>query len=144
MPYTVKRYMRKEVPTIPSDSTALQAATEMANRNVGFIVVLTEGKPAGIITEHDFMDKIVIGKKNPSKTTAESIMSSPLVTIDPDTDLMVASQIMKQYDIRRLIVVRDGIIYGAVTAKDIVRSLGDYVDTATRDILRWATPQFSR
>jgi IMP dehydrogenase len=136
--------MRKEVPTIDSNSTALQAATEMSNQNRGFIVVLKEGQPAGIITEHDFMNKIIVAARAPSKTTAGSIMSSPLIIIDPDLDLIEASKVMVQHDIRRLIVVRDGIIYGSITTRDIVKSLGDYLDTATKDILRWSAPSFSR
>ena len=144
MSYLVKHYMRKEVPTINSDSTALQAATEMSNQNRGFVVVLKDGQPVGIITEHDFMDKIIVGKKTPSKTTVESIMSSPLIIIDPDLDLVEASKVMIQHNIRRLIVVRDGIIYGSITTRDIVKSLGDYLDTATKDILRWSAPSFSR
>jgi CBS domain-containing protein len=136
--------MRKEVPTITSGSTALEAATEMSNQNRGFIVVLREGQPVGIITEHDFMDKIIVGKKTPSKTTVESIMSSPLIIVDPDLDLVEASKVMIQHNIRRLIIVRDGIIYGSITTRDIVRSLGDYLDTATRDIIRWSAPSYSR
>lgn len=140
MSYLVKHYMRKEVPTVTEKTSVLEAAKIMIKSGRGFLVVLKEGQPAGIVTEHDFVDKIVVEGQNPTKVTVVKIMSSPLITIDPDEDLIKASEIMHEHNIRRLPVVKDGIIYGAITAKDISRSLGEYVDRSVRDLLRWAAP----
>jgi len=46
-------------------------------------------------------------------------MSSPIITIDPDEDLLKASELMKKHNIRRLPVVKDGIIYGVLTTRDV-------------------------
>jgi predicted transcriptional regulator len=64
-------------------------------------------------------------------------MSSPLVTIDPDDDLLKATQVMKEQNVRKLVVVRDDIIYGIITAKKISQNVQDYVDRSIRDIVRW-------
>jgi CBS domain-containing protein len=140
MSYLVKHYMRKEVPTVTEKTSVLEAAKVMIKSGRGFVVVLKEGQPAGIVTEHDFVNKIVVEGQNPTKVTVVEIMSSPLITIDPDEDLIKASEVMHEHNIRRLPVVKDGIIYGAITVKDIARSLGEYVDRSVRDLLRWATP----
>lgn len=140
MSYLVKHYMRKEVPTICADVPVLDAAKSMMKSGRGFLVVLKEGQPAGIVTEHDFVAKILVGGKDPTKVSAAEIMSSPLITIDPDEDLVKASELMHQHNIRRLPVVRDGIIYGSITTRDIARSLGEYVDRSVRDLMRWASP----
>lgn len=140
MSYLVKHYMIKEVPTVIDSATALDAAKAMVDAGRGFILVLKEGGPAGIVTEHDFVNKIIVGKKNPVKVSAVEIMSSPLITVDPDEDLIKASALMHEQGIRPLLVARDSIIYGAITAKDIARSLGKYVDQSVKDLLRWSAP----
>ena len=53
---------------------------------------------------------------------------------------MTASEIMYKNNIRRLPVVRDGIIYGVLSAWDVSLHCIDYVNKSTLDILKWATP----
>jgi CBS domain-containing protein len=62
-------------------------------------------------------------------------MSTPLITIDPDADLMEAVEIMKQHKIWRLAAVRVGSLRGVVTAADIARNLESYLDSKIRDTL---------
>jgi len=138
--YLVKYYMRREVPTVNENTLVIDAAKTMLKSSRGFLIVLKEGQPAGIVTEHDFVDKIIVGGKEPAKVLVGEIMSSPLITIDPDEDLVKASELMQKHNIRRLPVVKDGIIYGAITTRDISRSLAQYVDRSVRDLMRWAAP----
>jgi CBS domain-containing protein len=130
--------MMKDVPTVVDNVTALVAAKVMMDAGRGFVVVLKEGQPAGIVTEHDLVNKIIVAKKNAAKVLAVEIMSSPLITIDPDEDLTKASELMHEHKIRRLLVVKDSIIYGAITTTDIARSLSQYVDQSVKDLLRWS------
>ena len=60
-----------------------------------------------------------------------------MITIDPDEDLITASQLMKEQNISKLVVVREDIIFGIITAKDLSQNFQDYVDRSTRDIIRW-------
>jgi len=144
MAYLVKHYMKKIVPTVSCSNSGIETAREMMASGQGLVIVLRNGQPAGMITEHDFMDKVVMKAKDPSEITGEAIMSSPLICVDPDDDLLDASKLMFEHGIHALAVIRDGIIYGTLSAKDVAMSLGDYVDKSTRDILRWAAPPFSR
>lgn len=138
MSFLVKHYMRSEVPTLPENTSVLEAAKVMIKSGRGFIVVLKDGKPTGIVTEHDFVDKIIVDEKAPAKVLVAEIMSSPIITIDPDEDLIKASELMHENNIRRLPVVKDGIIYGAITSRDIARSLSEYVDQSAKELLRWS------
>lgn len=63
------------------------------------------------------------------------IMSIPLIIIDPDEDLAEAAKIMKKHKIRRLAVVKEGVLHGVLTAADIGRNLESYMDKEMRDIL---------
>ena len=69
-------------------------------------------------------------------------MSTPLVSIDPDEELTKAAEIMKAKNVRKLPVVKDGIIYGIITARDITDHFTEYVDTAIRELLVWTPLRF--
>jgi CBS domain-containing protein len=140
MSYIVKDYMEKDVPTIGDSVTVTEAAKMMSELGKGFLVVLKSGMPGGIVTEEDFVKKVLASDLDPKTLSVGHIMSSPLITIDPDEDLLKASQLMKEHEIRRLPVVRDGIIYGVITAMDIATHCGNYVDKSVRDIIRWTAP----
>lgn len=140
MPYLVKDYMDKEVPTIEEQVSVVNAAKTMVKSGKGFLIVLKEGKLQGIITEHDFVSKVVAAERDPSKTNVADIMSFPLITIDPDADLLKASELMQKHGIRRLPVARGGIIYGVITSRDIAHQFGEYVERSIQDILKWSIP----
>ncbi len=140
MSYLVKDYMVKDFPKIDEKTSCLQAAKTMVASSRGFLIILREGRPEGIVTEHDFVEKIVAREQDPSKVSIGEIMSSPLITIDPDADLLKASELMQKNRIRRLPVVKEGIIYGVLTTREISQRVGEYVDRSIRDIMRWASP----
>ncbi|MEM2922768.1 MAG: CBS domain-containing protein [Candidatus Bathyarchaeia archaeon] len=140
MPYLVKDYMVKDFPKVEEKTSAIDAARAMVASSRGFLIVLKEGRPEGIVTEHDFIEKIIARDLNPSKVNVGEIMSSPLITIDPDEDLLKASELMQKHRIRRLPVVKEGIIYGVVTTREISQRVGEYVERTIRDIMRWASP----
>ncbi len=133
----VKYYMKKEVPTIEDKSSVTEAAKIMIKSSRGFLIVLREGKPEGIVTEHDFVEKVIAKGLDPSKVIISEIMSLPIITIDPDEDLLKASELMKKHNIRRLPVVKDGIIYGVLTTRDVSQQVREYVDKSVKDIIRW-------
>ncbi len=133
----VKYYMKKEVPTTEDKSSVTEAAKTMIKSSRGFLIVLKDGKPTGIVTEHDFVEKVIAKELDPSKVIISEIMSFPIITIDPDEDLLKASELMKKHNIRRLPVVKDGIIYGVLTTRDVSQQVREYVDKSVRDIIRW-------
>jgi CBS domain-containing protein len=140
MSYVVKNYMLKDFPKIEERVSSLEAARTMIASSRGFLIVLREGRPAGVVTEHDFVEKIIMKERDPAKVLIGEIMSSPLITVDPDEDLLKASELMQKNKIRRLPVVKDGIIYGVLTTREISQRVGEYVDKSIRDIMRWASP----
>ena len=67
-------------------------------------------------------------------------MSTPLITIDPNDDLLSASKLMREKNVRKLVVMKGEIVYGIITAQDVAQRCGDYVDRSVRDIIRWTAP----
>ena len=127
--------MLKEINTINADATVIDAAKIMGTSS--YVIVLKKGKPIGIITERDIIVKVLTQDQDPRKVAVTDIMSVPLITIDPDAELTQASQLMRKHNVGKLIVMRDNIIYGVITDLTVMRYFQDYVDRATRDIIRW-------
>lgn len=139
MSYQVKDFMTREVHTVDIDTSIAEAAKIMANDEnyEGYVIILMKGKPHGILTERDIINKVLSNELNPNKTKVIDVMSSPLVTIDPDEDLSKAAQIMSENNIRKLVAIKDNIIYGIITSKGISQHFQEYVDRSVRDIIRW-------
>ena len=142
MSYKIKDYMDKEFPIVDSNATAFDAAEILSKTEHGYIIVLDKGKPVGILTERDLVTKVIANKTNPGEISVSSIMSSPLISIDPDEDLMKASELMVKKGIRRLAVMKNDIIYGVITSQIIASRCGDYVEKSVRDIIRWSIPPY--
>ncbi|MDQ1280360.1 MAG: hypothetical protein QG670_1623 [Thermoproteota archaeon] len=133
----VKDVMYRDVITIDGDSNLTGAAKAMFENKRGCLLVLESGMLKGIITERDFVWKVIAKGLDPSKLKTREIMSSPVITVDPDTDLTEATKLMvDEQGIRRLPVAKDGIIYGIIGPWHIISNFTDYMDQVTRDLIR--------
>jgi CBS domain-containing protein len=140
MSYKVKDYMDKTFMTIDLDASIMDASKMIAEGEDGYVIVTEKGTPKGMIASRDIVAKVVAKGLDMDKTRVRDAMNSPLVTIDPDEDLLKASEIMAKQGVRRLAVVKGGIIYGVITSRDIAQRCGEYVDKSVKDILRWSFP----
>jgi CBS domain-containing protein len=140
MSYRVKDYMDKDFPTIEVEASVVEAAKSLNESKKGYVIVLEKGKPYGIVTEWDMVAKVLAVEKDPKNVALKQIVSTPLITVDPDQDLIKASELMQRSGIKRLPVVKTGVIYGVLTADNIAQRCGDYVNKSVKDILRWSFP----
>jgi len=119
----VEELMTREVVTVPSDTNVQKAAEIMAERHVGCLIITENGLPKGIITERDFLTKILAPKRQPLSLTVSEIMSSPLITVGPRDQVRDAARVMIENNIRRLVVVENTRLLGVITLRDITRSI---------------------
>jgi len=131
----VKHVMRETLNTITTDATVLDATKIMGTSS--YVIILEKGTPIGIITERDVIDKVLVPDREPQRVTVAEIMSTPVITIDPDEDLVIASNVMNEHNITKLLVMRENIVYGVITDMIISRHFQSYVDRAVRDMIRW-------
>ncbi len=117
----VKDVMSSPVITVDEDAAVDKAAQLMAKGHIGCIIVTSkEEKPLGIITETDFVTRVLAKNIQPSKLTAKEVMTSPLITVDPDETLSETARRMSQLNIRRLGVMYKGKLVGIISSKDIL------------------------
>ena len=141
MPNLIKEFMTKPVITIDINDTVFDASEVMTQdpQANGYVVVLKQGKPTGIVTERDIVHKVVSKRLDPATISIASIMSTPLITIDPDADFLNAPELMKEHNISKLVVVKDDILYGVITAKVVGSQCNTYVNQAVQDVIRWTS-----
>ena len=121
----VKQIMNNFVVSVDSSVPATDAAKMMEDTGVGSIVVLDNNLPVGIVTDRDFAIKIT-AHSYPIDTPVRRIMSSPLISIDPDSDLWVASDLMSTRKVKKLPVIDDDKVVGMLTSSDLVKHIADH------------------
>jgi len=109
-------------PIISEDEEALvtKIAKDMAERGVGGVVITSEGKPAGIITDRDIVSRVLLRNRRASGVKAKEIMSFPLITIEPQTSVKEACELVAEKGIKRLPVVENDVLIGVVSIGNIL------------------------
>ncbi|AAL63397.1 conserved protein with 2 CBS domains [Pyrobaculum aerophilum str. IM2] len=112
---------RTNVVTCSPDTPIREVAEIMIKKNIGSVIVVDPAKPTGpigIVGERDVVKAFAAGL-DPS-TPASEIMSKLLVTIDADAHVAEALLLMREANVRRLVVTKGGELYGVIALKDIV------------------------
>ncbi|HVP16683.1 MAG TPA: CBS domain-containing protein [candidate division Zixibacteria bacterium] len=135
----VKDFMTKGVLTIDSQKTVFEAAELMSLKEVGDVVITEAEMPRGIATERDFVRRVV-AKRRPLDTKISDIMSTPLITIEPNASLNEAARKMVNNRIRRLPVMERHKLVGIIVVSDFARHLSK--KTLTESMLEaiWRYP----
>lgn len=120
---SVKDVMTKDVVTVESGKTVVEAASVMAEKDLGCLVVVVKGFPVGIVTERDLVRRIV-AVRGSFDVRVREVMSKTLVTIGPNVSLREAARVMTSTRVRRLPVLDGNRLVGIIGASDFVRSVG--------------------
>lgn len=117
---SVAEVMNKAIIVMDINSDIPAIAREMINRDAGSVIITENGKAVGIITERDFVKSIIIEDRKPSEVKASEILSAPLITVEPETSIIEASEIMLKANIKRLPVLENGRLIGVISNTDIL------------------------
>jgi CBS domain-containing protein len=120
---SVESVMRSPAVTVSFSETVSSVAQKMLAANIGAVIIVTGNVPTGIVTERDILRSVFKDHRNPDETLVQSVMSSPLVTIEADKSMLDALELMRDMNIRRLAVVRDDKLVGIVTERRLLASL---------------------
>jgi CBS domain-containing protein len=110
----------KEVWSIQPDALVYQALETMAQRNVGALPVMSEGKLVGIISERDYARKLILHGKSSKETYVHEVMSSPVTTVTPEHRMDECMHIMTIRHLRHLPVVSQSQLIGIISIGDLV------------------------
>ena len=119
----VRDIMEKNVITIDYNKTALDASVILKEKEISFLVIMKEGKIAGIVSESDIVRKIAAKDLNSSQIQLEEIISKNFKWVESDLEIEDAVQKMLNSSIRRLIVLENEKLVGVITQTNLAEFL---------------------
>ncbi len=132
----VKDVMSKDVITAESKDTVKKAAEIMAKKNIGCLVITKGKKPYGMLTERDFLRKVIAVKRNYEEVKVEDVMHVPLITVNQDVSIIKACELLQQKSFRRLPVTKNGKLIGIVTETDLTRALRNMLTDSMQKFIK--------
>jgi len=109
-----------EVSSISPHATVYQALEKLAEKNIGALVVIDGTDLVGILSERDYVRKVILKGYSSKQLKVSEIMSSPAVTVNPKATIDECMQRMTDKRCRHLPVVEEGKLVGVVSIGDLV------------------------
>ncbi len=116
---------KREIISIPPDATVFDAIRVMAERAIGALMVIENGKAVGILSERDYARKVILENKSSKETLVKDIMSSPLITSSPDDSMHTCMALMTEKRIRHMPVMEGDNLIAILSLGDLVRAVID-------------------
>ncbi len=137
MVLTVKEVMDPRFPAVGPGVNCLDGARQMVQERHGFLLIVGgDGRPQGIVTEWDYIEKVVARGADPAQTALLTIASRPVISCDQGRPTAEVIALMVEKGIRRMVITDQGRVVGVVGAKDVLRIFQAYVDRVSADIAR--------
>ena len=124
-----------QIVTCPAGATVRQAVQLLAEKRIGALPVMRDGQVAGIFSERDVLYRLASEGALCLDRQVGEVMTSPPVTIDPETPALDALTLMTRRRIRHLPVMRQGAMIGFISIGDIVKARIDEI-TAEAEHMR--------
>ena len=129
----VKDLMSTNVFSIDSEASVKEAASKMAQQEIGSLVVTEQGRPVGIVTERDLLSRVLALGRNAEATRIKMIMSKPLICGQPDMDVAEAARFMVGRNIKKLPITQEGRLVGIVTLTDLCAAQPDMYELIEKE-----------
>jgi len=116
--------MVKDVITVAPRESIKRAAELMNKNEIGCLIVVEDGKPVGIVTERDMLNRVLILKKKIEKIEVCDVMTKSLVSGKPDMEIKSALRLMFKHGVKKLPIIEENHLVGLVTLTDLAYSRG--------------------
>lgn len=117
----VRDLMARNIITVQAEDSIIKAASVMDENGVSSVAVKEGNEFSGMITERNIISRVVSKGLDPQKIKVSEVMSTPLITINPDATIEEAARKMRDNKIRRLLVEENHKKIGIIAESDIVR-----------------------
>jgi CBS domain-containing protein len=108
-----------EVYSVPPKTTVYDALKVMAEKEIGALVVLEDGKMVGIMSERDYARKVILKGKASTETLVEEIMTKDVIHVGPNEKLSKCLSLMTKHHFRHIPVVDGDNLVGILSIEDV-------------------------
>jgi CBS domain-containing protein len=113
----------RTVHTIEPTASVLEAVERMAQKNIGALLVLEQGRIVGMLTERDYARKVVLMARSSKDTPLREIMTTSVIYVRPDQTSEECMALMTQSRVRHLPVIDEGKLAGLISIGDLVKGI---------------------
>lgn len=112
-----------EIYDIHPEQTVYEAIKKMSEKNIGALLVINDDQLAGIITERDYRNRVILQGRTSRTTPVKEIMTSDLYCVQPTDRVKDCMALMTDRKVRHLPVLENGSLKGIVSIGDLVKAV---------------------
>ena len=111
----------KQIWSVHSDQPVLDAIRLMAEKGIGALLVMDDGRLVGVLSERDYARKVILEDRSSKSTQVREIMTRDVFTVSPESNVSECMSIMTDNDFRHLPVIQEDEVVGMISIGDLVK-----------------------
>ena len=128
--------------SVDSNESVFKAIQLMSEVNIGAVLVQDDGTISGIFTERDYLQKIALDSRSSKKTSVGEVMTSPVISADPEDTIQQCMETMTACRCRHLPVVENGQLLGIVSIGDLVKRMLEEKESEIEHLSQYITGSY--
>jgi len=138
----ILRQKSSDIWSVAPDASVFDAIETMSEKQVGALLVISDGKLVGAISERDYARKVILQGKSSRQTAVSEIMATPVISVHPDATVEECMRTMTDNRIRHLPVVDGNTVVGVVSIGDLVKWIISAHEQTIRDLHSYITGRY--